>query len=310
VDDAEDRVAILHAGGDDAQCEQIVDLVDGGLRLYQLVVDAVEALDAPFDAGLDVVLMQALGEQAFDSGEELLAFGAAGFDGFVELLPGDGVDPAEGQVFELAAEFAHAEAMGEGRVDVEGFAGDGALALGREVLEGAHVVQAVGELDEDDADIADHSEEHLADVLGLAVFAIGELDFVDFGDALDDVGDLLAEFGDDVFGGDGGVFDGVVEEAGGDGGGVELHLGEDEGDLQRMEDVGLAGGAELAVMVLEAELPGLADDVGVVGGTIGVDGVQEPAKLLPEQVRDPLNGERGGLNTRHDPLYAGLARGA
>jgi hypothetical protein len=139
---------------------------------------------------------------------------------------------------------------------------------------------------------------------------LGELDFVDFGDALDDVGDLLAEFGDDVFGGDRGVFDGVVEEAGGDGGGVELHLGEDEGDLQRMEDVGLAGGAELAVMVLEAELPGLADDVGVVGGTIGVDGVQEPAKLLPEQVRDPLNGERGGLNTRHDPLYAGLARGA
>jgi len=57
----------------------------------------------------------------------------------------------------------------------EGFAGDGALALGREVLEGAHVVQAVGELDEDDADIADHSEEHLADVLGLASFAIGEL---------------------------------------------------------------------------------------------------------------------------------------
>jgi len=35
--------------------------------------------------------------------------------------------------------------------------------------------------------------------------------------------------------------------------GVELHLGEDEGDLQRMEDVGLAGGAELAVMVLRGE---------------------------------------------------------
>jgi len=51
-------------------------------------------------------------------------------------------------------------------------------------------------------------------------------------------------------------------------------------------------------MVLEAELPGLADDVGVVGGTIGVDGVQEPAKLLPEQVRDPLN---GSVVAEHSP---------
>ena len=217
MDDAEDRVAILHAGGDDAQCEQIVDLVDGGLRLYQLVVDAVEALDAPFDAGLDVVLMQALGEQAFDSGEELLAFGAARLDGFVQLLPGDGVDPAKGQVLKLAAEFAHAEAMGERGVDVEGFAGDGALALGLQVLEGAHVVEAVGEFDEDHAHIADHGQKHLADVLGLAVFAIRELNFVDFRHAFDDVCDLLAEFLDDVLGGDGRVFNGVVEQAGGDG---------------------------------------------------------------------------------------------
>jgi hypothetical protein len=46
----------------------------------------------------------------------------------------------------------------------------------------------------------------------------------------------------------------------------------------------------------------MADDVEVVGGAIGVDGVEQPAKLLPEQVRDPLYGERGGLDNRHDPL--------
>ena len=39
----------------------------------------------------------------------------------------------------------------------------------------------------------DHGQQHLADVLRLAVFAVGELDFVDLGDALDDVRDLLAE---------------------------------------------------------------------------------------------------------------------
>ena len=65
--------------------------------------------------------------------------------------------------------------------------------LGTKVLERAHVVQAVGELDDDDADVGDHGEQHLADVLGLMVFAIGELDLVEFGDAFDDVCDLFAE---------------------------------------------------------------------------------------------------------------------
>jgi hypothetical protein len=58
----------------------------------------------------------------------------------------------------------------------------------------------------------------------------------------------------------------------------------------------------LAVVVFEAELPCLANDVEIVGGAIGMDGIEELPKLLPEQVRDPLNGERGGMDYRHDPL--------
>ena len=165
--------------------------------------------------------------------------------------------------------------MGERRVDVQGFAGDGLLAIGLEVLEGAHVVEAVGQLDEDDAYVGDHGEEHLADVFGLAVFAIGELDLVDFGDALDDVGDLVAKGGFDLLVGGGGVFDGIVEEAGGDGGGVHLHFGEDFSDLKGMDDVGLAGGAHLALMVLDAELPCFANEANVVTGAIGLDLAEE-----------------------------------
>ena len=84
--------------------------------------------------------------------------------------------------------------MRDGSVDVERLAGNFLLALGRQVLEGAHVVQAVGEFDEDDADVVDHGQHHLAEVFGLRFFAGGEVDLADLGDALDDVGDLLAEF--------------------------------------------------------------------------------------------------------------------
>ncbi len=75
----------------------------------------------------------------------------------------------------------------------------------------------------------------------------GEFDLADLGDALDDVCDLLAELGLDLVDGDRGVFDGVVQQAGGDGSGVEPHLGQDGGDFQRMHQVRLAGVAGLAV---------------------------------------------------------------
>ncbi len=79
-------------------------------------------------------------------------------------------------------------------------------------------------------------------------------------------------------GGDVGVFDGVVQQAGGDGGGVHLHLGEDLADFERMDDVGLAGGALLAFVLLDAELPGAADEVEVVVGAVAVDGVEQLSK--------------------------------
>ena len=141
--------------------------------------------------------------------------------------------------------------MGDGRVDFLGFARDLRLAVGRQMLQRAHVVQAVGQLDEHHADVVDHGQDHLADALGLGFFARGEIDFADLGDALDDVRDLLAEFPADVVDGERGVFDGVVQQAGGDGGGVEAHFGQHGRDFQGMHEVGLARGAALALVMLQ-----------------------------------------------------------
>src|SRR6202043_3548203 len=101
--------------------------------------------------------------------------------------------------------------------------GDFALAVGLEMLQGAHVVQAVGEFDEHHADVIDHGQHHLAQVFGLGFFAGGEVNLADLGNAFDDVCDLLAEFLANVDDGDGGVFDGVVQKSGGDGDRVHFH---------------------------------------------------------------------------------------
>ena len=107
------------------------------------------------------------------------------------------------------------------------------------------------------------------------VFAVGEFNPVQLGDALHDVGYLLTEAFGDVSCGDVGVFHGVMEQAGGDSRGVHLELCKDLRDRQRMADVGLAGGTLLALVVLEAEGPGGADEVEVVAGAVGANGIQQ-----------------------------------
>ena len=74
----------------------------------------------------------------------------------------------------------------------------GARASSGMYVERAHVVEPVGELDQQDADVLRHRDQHLAEVLGLAFARRGELDLRDLGEALDQEGDLVAEQAPDL----------------------------------------------------------------------------------------------------------------
>ena len=100
------------------------------------------------------------------------------------------------------------------------------------------------------------------------------------------------------------VFDRVVQQAGGDGGRVELHLRQHERDFERVQNVRLARGPHLALVMLETEIPGFADDIEIVAGTVGTHQIQQFAELVRKQIRTLLSGQRGGLGGCHVSLYA------
>ena len=52
--------------------------------------------------------------------------------------------------------------MGDGRVDFHGLTGFFFLLLRLHVLQRTHIVQTVGQLDQDDTDIFCHGEEHFS----------------------------------------------------------------------------------------------------------------------------------------------------
>ena len=173
-------------------------------------------------------------------------------------LPGDlavgvGVHGLEGEVLELPLDLPDAEAVGQGRVDLSRLTRDALLLGRRQGAERAHVVEPVGQLDEDDADVLRHGQEHLADVLRLLLLMGQGAELAELGDAVDEACDIRAEVLLDV--GERGlrVFRDVVKQRRRDGHRVQPHLGQDAGHGQGVGDVRLAAGPLLLGMRLVGE---------------------------------------------------------
>ena len=134
-----------------------------------------------------------LHQRVFHAAQKLLALDAPRLHRRRHLLVAHRIGVAEGQVLQLAAHLAHAQPVRQRRVDVQGLARNRLLPVRLQVLQRAHVVQPVGQLDQHHAHVGHHGQQHLAHVLRLAVLAVGKLDLVDLGHALDDVRHLVAE---------------------------------------------------------------------------------------------------------------------
>jgi hypothetical protein len=140
--------------------------------------------------------------------------------------------------------------------------------LGAHRLDGAHVVQPVGQLDQDHPQILGHGDQQLTEVLGLLGLGGRKLQVGQLGDAVDQFGDLGAEQPRDLAIGRLGVLDGVVQKRRGDGGVIQPHLGQDGRHRHRMGEIRLARMARLAAMHLLGVGIGPAQQIGIAGGVV------------------------------------------
>ena len=127
----------------------------------------------------------------------------------------------------------------------------------------AHVVQAIGELDQDDPHVRGHRDHHLAVVLGLRLVAALEGDPGQLGDAVDEPGDRLAEQLGDLLDRGARVLDRVVQQRRAERLGVEAQAGADLRHLDRVGDEVLAAAAALVDVALAGEGEGPLDGLAV-----------------------------------------------
>jgi hypothetical protein len=88
-------------------------------------------------------------------------------------------------------------------------------------------------------------------------------DDLQFRDAIHEQGDFRPELRDHLLDGDLAVLDDVVQQARREGGFVHLQFRQDLGDLDGMDDVGLAAAAFLAVVLLEGEAVRAPHQIGI-----------------------------------------------
>ena len=210
-------------------------------------------LRAAGDLGVDAERLELLRQVAAGLGDVALALVALLADQALDLLVLARVQRREREVLELPLDRVDAEPVRERRVDLERLLGLLDLLLLRHRAERAHVVQAVGELDQDDPDVRGHRDHHLAVVLGLRLVARLERDAGELGDAVDEPGDLLAERLADLVEARGRVLDRVVQQRRAQRLGVEPHARADLRDADGVDDEVLARLAALVGVVLAGE---------------------------------------------------------
>src|ERR1035437_4579562 len=309
VDHTERRVAVLDRVGEDAQRHEIVDLVERDLLAAHFLEDGEGPLEAAIDTRGDAFAAQLAFHGLADFAEELLVGVALGFNGAEDLLVGIRLQVLEGQILEFAADLAHAETVRDRGIDLDGFARDALAPLRAEITQGAHVVDAVGQFDQDDADILDHGEQHLADAFGLPVFGGENIELGEFGDAIDATGHLGAELLAHLIDGDAGVLHDIVEQTGFHGHHVHAHVGEDVRHHDGMDHVGFAGIAGLAFVIFAGEAEGFLERGEIVLGAVLADlDFQFGVQLLDRVGRRrywPGFGQTGGLGGHANPIVAG-----
>ncbi len=174
-------------------------------------------------------------------------------DEALDLLVLARVQGREGEVLELPLDRVDPQPVGERRVDVERLARLLELLLLGHRVDRAHVVQAVGELDQDHPHVGGHRDHHLAVVLGLRLVARLEGDPGQLRHAVDDRGDLLAEARAHLLDRGGGVLDRVVQQRRAQRLRVQAHARADPRDADGVHDEVLAGLAPLVGVVLAGE---------------------------------------------------------
>ena len=176
----------------------------------------------------------------------------------------------ERQILQFAVHMVQPEPVGNRRVHFQRFGGDAHAAALAFRAQRPHIVQPVGQLDNDDAHVFGHSQNQLAETFGLLLGFVVVFQVFQFGQPVHHFGDGVAELFRHFAFGNVRVFQHIVHQPGAQCLNVHVPFGQFGGHGDGVGDIRFAAFARLPVVCTEGVGTGFFQQpaffVGEVGG--------------------------------------------
>ena len=139
--------------------------------------------------------------------------------------------------------------MCQGGINVHGLQGDGTLFLGRANVKGAHIMETVGKLYENNAKILGHCQEHLTQITDAGLL-LGLEGNIQLGHAVYDIGNVRTKLSAHILQGNavGAILHRIVEKSGANGICIQLTFVHDGSHSYGVDNIIFPGNTLLAAV--------------------------------------------------------------
>ena len=153
------------------------------------------------------------------------------------------------QVIQLNLYFGNTKTLGNGRINVHSLPRLFLLLLRTHIFQRSHVVQTVGQLDQNNTDILRHGQEHLTEILCLLIHLVcGIAQLTQLGNAIYQKRHLIAELPCHILGGHGGILHHIMKKARCNTFLIKLQICQNNTNAKRMNDIRFSGFTDLIFM--------------------------------------------------------------
>ena len=169
VDNTQRTIAVLDRIDQHADSQKVINLAQLLVVTQHFLMNAVEILRTALNLAANARLFHGILQRRHRLINHGLALTAFNLYLLHEVIINIRLHITERQILQLPLNRVDTEAVRQRSINLQRFLRNRLLLMHRHELHRAHIVQTVGQLNQNDTDIARHRQEHLAIVLNLAV---------------------------------------------------------------------------------------------------------------------------------------------
>ena len=167
MDNSKRRITVFYRIYDNTDCKQIIDLIHRLILIHHLLINAEEMLHTSVHFCINVRILHMRGNLIHDLLDKFFPFRFSCIDLLYQIVKNLRLGIFERQVIKLCLDLGNTKPLCDRSIDIHGFFCFFQLLLRSHILQGTHIVQTVGKLDDDNTDIFCHRKEHLTKILSL-----------------------------------------------------------------------------------------------------------------------------------------------